>query len=229
MPDRVDQYHLYLQPFSDISLGSADLRFTRGLRLGNGTYVWGLTVVALLILVIACVNVTNLATAQALRRTREVGVRKTLGAGPGHVLSQLMTETLLLSSASMVGARGGPVCDAHARGPRRPTAVARSPIRSVALGRKPHARRPHDTGERRLSGHCPHPSWPLGGPPGRRERYGRAVALAAGSGHAPVCGRHRSHRGYNGGVPADAVHADEGPGLRRRAGGDAPRRRNGPR
>lgn len=104
LPDRTEQYHLYLQPFSDIYLGSSDLRFTRGLRLGNGTYVWGLAVIALLILAIACVNVTNLATAQALRRRREVGVRKTLGAGPGQVLRQLMTETFLLSAGSMTAA-----------------------------------------------------------------------------------------------------------------------------
>lgn len=102
LPERAANYHLYLQPFSDIYLGSSSLRFTRGLRLGNRTYVAAFSIVALLVLGIACINFANLATAQALRRVREVGIRKTLGARPGQLVRQFLTEALLMSTGATV-------------------------------------------------------------------------------------------------------------------------------
>jgi putative ABC transport system permease protein len=55
-----------------------------------------------LVLVIACVNYTNLATAQSLGRSREVGMRKTMGAGQGQLLSQFLLESLVIATISMV-------------------------------------------------------------------------------------------------------------------------------
>jgi putative ABC transport system permease protein len=55
-----------------------------------------------LVLVIACVNYTNLATAQSLGRSREVGMRKTMGAGQGQLLSQFLLESLVIAAISMV-------------------------------------------------------------------------------------------------------------------------------
>jgi putative ABC transport system permease protein len=106
LPERAEQYHLYTQPFSAIYLGSSDLRFTRGLNLGNRTYVVAFAIVALLVLGIACINFTNLATAQALRRAREVGIRKTLGATPGQLVRRMLGEAVLLSSLATAGAVG---------------------------------------------------------------------------------------------------------------------------
>lgn len=100
LPQRADEYHLYLQPLQDVYLGSADLRFTRGLRLGNRGFVAAFSIVALLLVLIACINVTNLSTARALERAREVGVRKSLGARPAHLVQQFMTEALLLGGVS---------------------------------------------------------------------------------------------------------------------------------
>jgi putative ABC transport system permease protein len=55
-----------------------------------------------LVLVIACVNYTNLATAQSLGRSREVGMRKTMGAERGQLLSQFLVESLVIASIAMV-------------------------------------------------------------------------------------------------------------------------------
>lgn len=56
----------------------------------------------LLVLVITCVNYTNLATAQSMKRAREVGLRKTLGAGPLQLLSQFIVESLLVTLLAMM-------------------------------------------------------------------------------------------------------------------------------
>lgn len=56
------------------------------------------TIVAVLILLIACINFVNLSTAKSEKRAKEVGVRKVAGAGKGMLISQFMTEALLMSS-----------------------------------------------------------------------------------------------------------------------------------
>jgi len=55
-----------------------------------------------LVLVIACVNYTNLATAQSLGRSREVGMRKTMGAEQSQLLMQFLVESLVIASIAMV-------------------------------------------------------------------------------------------------------------------------------
>lgn len=55
-----------------------------------------LSLIGLLILLIACFNFINLATAQATARAKEVGVRKTLGGRPGQLMGQFMSETALI-------------------------------------------------------------------------------------------------------------------------------------
>jgi len=54
------------------------------------------------VLIIACLNYTNLATAQSMGRAREVGLRKTLGAGPGQLLSQFITESITITFIAMI-------------------------------------------------------------------------------------------------------------------------------
>jgi putative ABC transport system permease protein len=55
-----------------------------------------------LVLITACVNYTNLATAQALGRSREVGMRKTMGAAQVQLLGQFLLESLVIASIAMV-------------------------------------------------------------------------------------------------------------------------------
>jgi putative ABC transport system permease protein len=68
------------------------------LGFGRMAYVYYFSVIAVLILAIACINYMNLATARSGGQTREVGLRKVLGAGRGHLILQFMGESLLMSS-----------------------------------------------------------------------------------------------------------------------------------
>ena len=104
--ERADQYAFYLQPLHDVYLGSSDVLFQRSMVHGNRTYVYVLSVVALLILLIACVNFINLATARAGRRATEVGVRKAIGARRPQLVGQFLSEVLLLVGVALVLALG---------------------------------------------------------------------------------------------------------------------------
>lgn len=71
----------------------------------NRRAVWMLSGLAVLILLVACINFANLATAQALARAREVGVRKVLGARRGQLVRQFLGEAVLVCAlAAAVGA-----------------------------------------------------------------------------------------------------------------------------
>lgn len=61
-----------------------------------------ISLLSLLVLVVACVNYTNLATAQSLGRTREVGMRKTMGATPTQLLVQFLVESLVIAGIAML-------------------------------------------------------------------------------------------------------------------------------
>ncbi len=93
------------QPLEKIHLYSAAFKFDNALR-GNITYVKALTLIAVFILVIACFNFVNLATARSLQRAKEVGVRKTIGAGKGQLMFQFIGETILLAAISTLIALG---------------------------------------------------------------------------------------------------------------------------
>ncbi len=61
----------------------------------------------LLVLIVACVNYTNLATAQALGRSREVGMRKTMGASQRQLLTQFLVESITITAIAMLVALAG--------------------------------------------------------------------------------------------------------------------------
>ncbi len=74
---------------------------------GNRELVRVLTAVAILILLIACVNFMNLSTARAELRAREIGLRKVVGASRPRLVRQLLGEAVLLSLFAAVCAVGG--------------------------------------------------------------------------------------------------------------------------
>ncbi len=90
----------FIQPLSDLhfneDFGSSGGHITPKNRL------WILTSIGILILVMACFNFINLATARASLRAKEVGVRKTLGGSRGQLIAQFMGETVLIVSASVL-------------------------------------------------------------------------------------------------------------------------------
>ena len=60
------------------------------------------SLLSFLVLIVACVNYTNLATAQSLGRSREVGMRKTMGASQLQLLAQFLIESLVIASLAMI-------------------------------------------------------------------------------------------------------------------------------
>lgn len=70
-------------------------------EFGNATTLDILLLVALFVLLVAAVNFTNLATARSLDRAREVGVRKSLGAGRGGLAAQFLVEAVVLSGLAL--------------------------------------------------------------------------------------------------------------------------------
>ena len=64
---------------------------------GRIVYVIGLSLASFLILVAACINLMNLATARAAKRAKEVGIRKVAGASRSVLVQQFLIESMLLS------------------------------------------------------------------------------------------------------------------------------------
>ncbi|MEL7363843.1 MAG: ABC transporter permease, partial [Bacteroidota bacterium] len=87
---------------SDITLYVEPLTSIRAEWAGNGTLLVLLGVIAGITLLVAVINFTNLATAQALRRAKEVGVRKAIGAGREQLAAQFLGEALLTVGLALV-------------------------------------------------------------------------------------------------------------------------------
>jgi putative ABC transport system permease protein len=85
----------FITPLTDIHLRS-HLRFEHEPN-SDIAYVYIFTVVAFAILLIACVNFVNLATARSASRAKEVGVRKTVGSNQGQLIRQFLAETIVLA------------------------------------------------------------------------------------------------------------------------------------
>lgn len=69
---------------------------------GNAEYVYIFSGIALMILLIACVNFMNLSTARSSNRAKEVGVRKVLGSSKKNLVQQFLTESFLISFIALL-------------------------------------------------------------------------------------------------------------------------------
>jgi putative ABC transport system permease protein len=90
-PKSKNVHHYKLQPLADVHFNAL---YGGAMEKRN---LWILAIVGTFLIVTACVNFVNLATAQALRRSKEVGVRKVLGSMKLQLFSQFILETALIT------------------------------------------------------------------------------------------------------------------------------------
>lgn len=89
------EYHYVAQPLTDIHLRS-DMAGEFEVN-GNLKQVYGFGAIALLTLIIACINFINLSTARSAKRAKEVGLRKVMGAQRPQLVGQFIAESVLIS------------------------------------------------------------------------------------------------------------------------------------
>jgi putative ABC transport system permease protein len=89
-------WNFKLQPYADIHLGSAGINNDL-LKVGNKRSLYIFGVIALFIVVLACVNFMNLSTARSFNRARETGVRKVMGSSTSKLILQFLSESVLYS------------------------------------------------------------------------------------------------------------------------------------
>src|SRR5215204_411954 len=90
----------YLQPLAKAHLYS-DFEYEIG-ETKNATVVWGLLIIAVLIIVIAWVNYINLTTAKSLERAKEVGIRKVTGATRQQLIRQFLSEAIIINLIALL-------------------------------------------------------------------------------------------------------------------------------
>ena len=89
-----------LQPLTQIHLAPSRMGDFPG--HGNAQYVNIFFIIAILILVVACINFMNLATARSARRAKEIGLRKVSGAVRGQLILQFLSESVFISFLSLL-------------------------------------------------------------------------------------------------------------------------------
>ena len=88
-----------LEPISDIHLQSTT---NFDLPRGNIFYIYAFSAIALFVLIVACINYINLATARSIGRAKEVGMRKVLGATRSQLLGQFIGESVIYVLVALV-------------------------------------------------------------------------------------------------------------------------------
>ncbi|QEC65976.1 FtsX-like permease family protein [Panacibacter ginsenosidivorans] len=96
----VNTFRFSLQPVTDIHL-HANTKYELEPN-GDIQYVYIFSALAIFILLLACVNFTNLSTARAVKRSREVGIRKVMGSIKKQLIFQFLTESVLFTFFSML-------------------------------------------------------------------------------------------------------------------------------
>lgn len=101
-PESAKARQLSLMPIEDCYFHTAGMYGANRNRTGNLAYVKGLGLVGIIILLVAAFNFANLGLARSVRRAKEVGIRKVLGASEGGLIRLFLSESLLLSSMSLL-------------------------------------------------------------------------------------------------------------------------------
>ncbi len=103
--ENADKIEYTLQPLREIHFDKAYASFNPGYTVDT-TYLYVLGFVGAFILLLACINFVNLSTAVAIKKSKEVGVRKVLGASRMQLISQYLGEAFVLTMLSTLMALG---------------------------------------------------------------------------------------------------------------------------
>ncbi len=95
-------FTLSLQPLEKVHLYSSNYVNSYTNRVGNISEIENLSILGLLILIIACVNYMNLMTARSQKRSKDVGINKTLGASSKSMIVRFYAETGLITFIALV-------------------------------------------------------------------------------------------------------------------------------
>ncbi len=97
------QYELFVQPLAEVHANSTDITHDYiNFQKFDRTYTYIFSIIALIVLVIACVNFMNLSTARSTGRAKEVGIRKSVGAQRFQLAGQFVGESVLLAFSALV-------------------------------------------------------------------------------------------------------------------------------
>lgn len=92
--EKADQYSYFLQPLDEVHIND---QYASGPHyVAPKEVLWGASLTVLLILLVSILNFINLSTSLATKRSKEIGVRKTLGSQKSHLIGQFLLETLLV-------------------------------------------------------------------------------------------------------------------------------------
>jgi len=100
----INSFIFFLQPLKDIHLYSAS-KYEYEAN-GDIHYIYIFGALAIFILLLACINFTNLSTASAANRSKEIGIRKVLGSEKNKLVSQFLIESVMLTFLAMILAIG---------------------------------------------------------------------------------------------------------------------------
>ncbi|HKJ49250.1 MAG TPA: ABC transporter permease [Christiangramia sp.] len=101
--EKEDQwYTLDLQPLERMHLFSENIKSAYTSKLGSIEEVRNFSLLAILILLIACINYMNLATARSQKSTKDVGINKTLGASQKILIARFFTETAFVTLIAII-------------------------------------------------------------------------------------------------------------------------------
>lgn len=92
-----DHYNLFLAPLGEVHLST----LVHENQEGRKTLVYALGLIGLIIIILVCINYTNLATVLSLSRAREVGIRKASGSRSSSLFKQFMTESIIMAFAGL--------------------------------------------------------------------------------------------------------------------------------
>jgi putative ABC transport system permease protein len=99
-PRNNDKRFHFIRPLSEVHFDTRIGNF--GTHVTSKTTLWTLSLIGVFIIIMACINFINLSTAQAVGRSKEVGIRKVLGSSRKQLFWQVIGETAIVVFAAMV-------------------------------------------------------------------------------------------------------------------------------